>query len=886
MRNLQKKSIFYAIAFVLLTMLPALTQNASGESFLQSRFNALDSVLSALPQFPEVRAKEVAPVNGLFGKLLTQYPEIVLIIRTGSKGVVVNYANREGDDRGFGADVSDSAWYASPKTAMSPWYGKLTKEHRRSILLWSRPFSIRAPVGGERFGGVVALKIDVTTCFKEFAAQEKGPFQILLNGQSYYYLSWYDSIPFAEQTITVPGGIKFTVRLPKNAGEKTMPGARGAVLSKQGTIEDSSVQNAGREVRKPANDKEPAQAEDTASASGEEVPSNKTLSHGDLWLWLLAIAVLLAVTVFGGLLYSRMRRRRVSSEAGDVEKNAVPHLVEDQGQESEAEELVNVNEDLPKKTAVDIQPADENVKEPEEESGGERASVVTVQTPALITVPDTGAAAQSVLTAEDRQRIMEEEKKKAEERYAGQIKEDALRELRETITRALHEEHAGRLRASAEEELKNELKQDILNNEKEALSQKARQEAEQEIRTSVEQEFRETLLAQMREELASQVKKQIEEREKDKIYEKELESLTSAVRRQLVEKEMPALVEEHRRRLSGEIKAEVAASLTDEYREQAAAALKKETAEAVLKEDGARIRDEETVELRESLRLRLAEEEEPKLAAKALDSLAAEIRDNVERNEGAVLRERILAELTDEIRTGLVDKEQDAIRGQQREKLERELYAEIAGKERDGIREALLARITQEEHARIESGERENIIKAEISRLIARESPALREQLRSQIRKEEMETIKEAVKAEIYSETVQVIRNSLEEKYKAAIQEKLAELKKSLAAKARADIRAGFQKEYLVLIDKMEQVSGILTGDETLRSLGKTVSLLSEEKKKYKYLNLNAAQTESLLDYLRRMHSRFTIHLDKVDQSVRELMLSLGNVKTKLNKEE
>ena len=821
--------------------------------------------------------KEVAPVNGLFGKLLMQYPEIVLIIRAGSKGVVVNYANREGDDKGFGADVSDSVWYASPKSTMSPWYGTLTKENRRSVLLWSRPL----PVGGERFGGVVAIKIDVTTCFKEFAAQEKGPFQILLNGQSYYYLSWSDSIPFTEHTVTVPGGIKFTVRLAKSADEKTGPGAAGAVLSKQ-----EGNQNAGSKLRKPANDDEPGQVEDTPAAAGEEGHSSHTLSHGDLWLKLFAIAVLLAVALFGGLAYSKVRQRRALAAAGGVEKNAVPDPVDAHGQEPEAEELVHVREDLPGKPYVDIKPASEPVKEPEESGKKEGAPAVIDHIPASEAVPDAEAPAQPVLTAENRQRIREEEKKKAEELYAGQIKEEALRELTETITRAVHEEQAGRLLASAEEELKNELKQGILNKEKEALSQKARQEVEQEIRASVEQEFRESLLAQMREELAARVRKQLEEQEKDKIYEKELESLTSAVRRQLVEKEMPALVEEHRRRLSGEIKAEVAASLTDEYREQARIALKKEAAEAVLKEDGARIRDEETSALRDSLRLRIAEEEEPKLAAKALESLAAEIRDNVERNEGAVLRERILAELRDEIRAGLVDKEQDAIRGQQREKLERELFAEIAGKERDGIREALLARITQEEHARIESGERENIIKTEISRLIARESPALREQLRSQIRKEEMETIRETVKAEIYSETVQVIRNNLEEKYKAAIQEKLAELKKSLAARASADIRAGFQKEYQGLQDKMEQVSGILAGNDALRSLGQTIALLSEEKKKYKYLNLNAAQTESLLDYLRRMHSRFTIHLDKVDQSVRELMLSLGNVKTKLNKEE
>jgi hypothetical protein len=205
--------------------------------------------------------------------------------------------------------------------------------------------------------------------------------------------------------------------------------------------------------------------------------------------------------------------------------------------------------------------------------------------------------------------------------------------------------------------------------------------------------------------------------------------------------------------------------------------------------------------------------------------------------------------------------------------------------EKEGIRKTIVDAITREEHARVESEERQEIIDKERNRLLAKESPALREKMKLQIRNEEMQAIRESVKSEIYAETVQVIRAGLEEKYASAVHEELAGMKKGLGRKARTDLRSGLQREYSEVMDGVEQLSAVLAKNEALQSLGQTVTLLSEEKKKYKYFNLNAAQTESLLDYLRRVHSRFTIYLDTVDKSIRELMLKLCSVKSKLDSE-
>jgi formiminotetrahydrofolate cyclodeaminase len=70
---------------------------------------------------------------------------------------------------------------------------------------------------------------------------------------------------------------------------------------------------------------------------------------------------------------------------------------------------------------------------------------------------------------------------------------------------------------------------------------------------------------------------------------------------------------------------------------------------------------------------------------------------------------------------------------------------------------------------------------------------------------------------------------------------------------------------------------------EALDSLSQTIALLTNEKKKYKYFNLNTAQTESLLDYLKRVHNRFNIFLDKHDEAVREISLKINSIMNTLD---
>ena len=102
----------------------------------------------------------------------------------------------------------------------------------------------------------------------------------------------------------------------------------------------------------------------------------------------------------------------------------------------------------------------------------------------------------------------------------------------------------------------------------------------------------------------------------------------------------------------------------------------------------------------------------------------------------------------------------------------------------------------------------------------------------------------------------------------------------------RGEIKGRIKSEYHGLIEHIEGLSLSLDNVEALDSLSQTITLLHDEKKKYKYFNLNTAQTESLLEYLKRVQNRFGIFLDKLDEEVREMDLKVNSVMNTLDKED
>lgn len=84
-----------ALAAVLLALPPS-AGGTSQVATLEKDFAVLDSALVRIPALPQVRMKEIDAVNGLFRNLIFSHPEISKIVRTNSRGVIVNETDRQG----------------------------------------------------------------------------------------------------------------------------------------------------------------------------------------------------------------------------------------------------------------------------------------------------------------------------------------------------------------------------------------------------------------------------------------------------------------------------------------------------------------------------------------------------------------------------------------------------------------------------------------------------------------------------------------------------------------------------------------------------------------------------------------------------------------------
>jgi hypothetical protein len=239
--------------------------------------------------------------------------------------------------------------------------------------------------------------------------------------------------------------------------------------------------------------------------------------------------------------------------------------------------------------------------------------------------------------------------------------------------------------------------------------------------------------------------------------------------------------------------------------------------------------------------------------------------------------------MTDRIESELLEREYDAIVADRRESLKEQIRKEIAEKEQESIRDDLLMQITQEERARINSDELGQIIEKERNRIAEEEAPALREQIRAELREQELEAMHTRVKNEISAETSQAIRETCEAEYNDLLEKKMAEYRDIIERRLYSEMKKSILDEYHTLTEDLERLSGSISNVEVLESLSQTITLLSDEKKKYKYFNLNSAQTESLLEYLKRVQSRFNIFFDKIDESLREMELKINSVMNKLD---
>ena len=754
--------------------------------------------MARLVSRPETRMKEIAPAEALFQATLKEHPELLFIIRTNSKGLVVNSVSRENRSPSLTGDASDSTWYSVVQKTMKPYYGPLVQNKgNRYVLVWSRPIRVTNEWGTSRFGGVVAVAIAAEECFKRFAGTLNRPFQVLLDGKELYGRKGDPAAVFLEKAVRIPGvsGLTCKVVSTKSPLPSAAPLPDTAIAASITTKGNQEMQAPAPAVATVKPSEVPQQSGQEAHAFGNDASGPADTEHDPvtiLWKMRLYGTAAIVVVFIGVVTFSRQRKKRKTRLVAAAEQ---PTAMDDAFPPESS--LQSRQRSIAVEIADELRAQSKQAEAAEEEVNPSFSVKDTAQEPAVVASVD---------------------------------------------------------------EIKNPVAPPEAEGTKEPRADRGA----------------------LRQELTDAWRQEIKEKNYEELYKKELENLAKVIRKKLIEKEMPLLVESHRVELSNEIRKKMAAAFSEQIERHQRNALKADIIKKLQLDEYPHLLQEEREKLRSSLQRHIAENETSTLVEQAREELTGRIRTQM-LAETETVGERVRLEIREKLKRQIMEEEHEVMAAGVRDEITRRIRDEISQKERKAIHDRLLLEVTDEQRTRIATQELQQVIETERRRIAEQEAPALREQVRAQLREEEMGAMHTRVKSELYAETIKAVQENLEEKYKNILEQKMADFQVRLDKQVRTDIQAALQSEYRDLIEHVEHLSGSLTKVDALDSLTQTITLLTDEKRKYKYFNLNSAQTESLLEYLKRVHGRFNIFLDKVDEAVREMELKINSVLNKLN---
>ena len=211
-----KKTAYSWLLVIGIMAWTALAETQSGEAVLEQQIVKTDSLIMKLLITPEVYRKDIAPVDDIFHKLMEKHPEFFTLIRTNTKGEVVNVLSKSDSSIISGLNVAKYTWFGTTRKTLKAYYSPLIKGNEHYSIIWSKPLIIKNTIGRDKFGGAVMVEINIAALFKQFALTFREPFKVFHNGKEFFYVAWYDNIPYADQPISIPGVTGFSFRSLKN----------------------------------------------------------------------------------------------------------------------------------------------------------------------------------------------------------------------------------------------------------------------------------------------------------------------------------------------------------------------------------------------------------------------------------------------------------------------------------------------------------------------------------------------------------------------------------------------------------------------------------------------------------------------------------------------
>ncbi len=172
---------------------------------------------------PVVKSTRLSRTDRYFVSVLKRNQPFYALIRTNSRGVIINEVIRgETPERNL-RNISNQRWFSQIERTHEPYYGFLKQDNGRYYLFWSMPLLSKSRSGSSRFVGAVAAKIDLWDTFHKFSEQTTLPFLIKIGGMSLYSHKWDDSQESVEKELSVPGVDRIAVRYVEQTFEPAQP---------------------------------------------------------------------------------------------------------------------------------------------------------------------------------------------------------------------------------------------------------------------------------------------------------------------------------------------------------------------------------------------------------------------------------------------------------------------------------------------------------------------------------------------------------------------------------------------------------------------------------------------------------------------------------------
>jgi hypothetical protein len=101
--------------------------------------------------------------------------------------------------------VANQRWYNAVRTSLKPYHTTIGDRRGARSLLWAEPVIIVSAGGKKRFGGAVAVKVDLLECFQQVAAASEYPFRVLAGGAPLFAHRWESDMDYDEAAVEVRG---------------------------------------------------------------------------------------------------------------------------------------------------------------------------------------------------------------------------------------------------------------------------------------------------------------------------------------------------------------------------------------------------------------------------------------------------------------------------------------------------------------------------------------------------------------------------------------------------------------------------------------------------------------------------------------------------------